>query len=76
MTLKILQILENFEIFNIKNKFGALIENGQIWKELFVGFFFFLQMMNKCSYGINKAPDGNVSLNPMFWLPTNPRSII
>lgn len=66
MTLKILRILENFEIFNIKNKFGALIENGQIWKELFVGFFFFLQMMNKCSYGINKAPDGNVSLNPMF----------
>lgn len=75
MTLKILQVLENFEIFNIKNKFGALIENGQIWKELFVGFFF-LQLMNKCSYGINKAPDGNVSLNPMFWLPTNPRSII
>lgn len=28
--------------------------------------FFFLQLMNKCSYGINKPPDGNVSLNPMF----------
>ena len=67
MTLKILQILENFEIFNIKNKFGALIENGQIWKELLVFFFFFfLQLMNKCSYGIKNAPDGSVSLNPMF----------
>lgn len=41
MTLNILQILENFEIFHtnrtnsMKNKF-ALIENGQIWKELLV----------------------------------------
>ena len=40
MTLKILQILEDFEIFNIKNKFGALIKNGQIWKELLVCVFF------------------------------------
>lgn len=73
MTLKILQILENFEIFNIKNKFGALI-----WTNLerIISVFIFLQLMNKCSYGINKAPDGNLSLNPVFWLPTNPRSII
>lgn len=63
MTLKILQILENFEIFNIKNKFGALI-----WTNLerIISVFIFLQLMNKCSYGINKAPDGNLSLNPMF----------
>lgn len=66
MTLKILQILEDFEIFNIKNKFGALIENVQIWKELLVCVCVFLQLMNKCSYGINKAPDGNLGLNSMF----------